>query len=438
MFSSPTGLRKQTSTREIRPSENQRHATLAPAAPMGQNEGELFMAGETMDAHSVLHAQIMVALDDLRAAEAVLKNQAVRLPLRNAALERLEDAFRTQQNDLDAIERDLADAAPLKECWGRLRSTRTDIQESLRDSLALLGGLLVRQSHLDEDYSTVVSALLAELASVMPMGIAWPSVTIAVGDAFSPLTGAIWTRYPEFSIWALPIVGHEAGHVIVQEVKALTPNARSYEFPLVEFAAEQSETYGGGVRGDLVMRELFADFYGAWVLGAAYACSSILLRFSPSQADNVVAHHPPERLRTHLILQTLERVDPGYADVISALSDLWRELLVPFGLEPLGGGDAARIEQYLEEMIARVNQHLPKARYGGRKDVQKLVGPLTTGSLSPSKIAATYTIRDVMNAAWIARLRHWSHPEKFALMAQSAMTVCHEIVKVCGSGAAKT
>ena len=136
------------------------------------------------------------------------------------------------------------------------------------------------------------------------------------------------------------------------------------------------------------MRELFADFYGAWVLGAAYACSSILLRFSPSQADNVVAHHPPERLRTHLILQTLERVDPGYADVISALSDLWRELLVPFGLEPLGGGDAARIEQYLEEMIARVNQHLPKARYGGRKDVQKLVGPLTTGSLSPSKIAA--------------------------------------------------
>lgn len=396
------------------------------------------LAGGTVDAHSVMRAQIMVALDDLRAAEAVLKNQAVRQPLRDAALEHLEDAFRKHQNDLDAIDRDLAAAAPLQECWGRLRSTRTDIQESLRDSLALLGGLLVRQSRLDEDYSTVVSALLAELASVAPIGIAWPSVTIAVGDAFSPLAGTIRTRYPEFSIWALPIIGHEAGHVVVQEVKALAGNARSYEFPLVELAAEHAEMYGGGGLGDLIVRELFADFFGTWVLGAAYACSSILLRFSPWQADKVVARHPPERLRTHLILQTLQRVDPGYTDVITALSDLWREMLVPLELEPLGAEDAARIEQHLEELIPRVRQHFPKARYGRREHVQELVGPLTTGSLSPSKVAATYTIRDVMNAAWISRLRHWGHPNMVGLVGRSAMTVCHEIVKVRRSGAAKT
>jgi hypothetical protein len=390
-----------------------------------------------MDAHSVLRAQIMMALDNLRAAEAVLKHQAVRQPLRDAALEHLEDAFRKQQNDLDTIKQDLAAAAPLEECWGRLRSARTNAEESLRDSLAILGGLLVRQSRLDEDYSAVVSALLAELASVTPKDFAWPSVTIGVGDAFNPLVGTIRTRYPEFSIWALPIIGHEAGHVVVQEVKNLAPNARKYEFPLVKLAEKEAETYGSGGAGDRVVRELFADFFGTWVLGAAYACSSILLRFSPWQANEVVARHPPERLRTHLILQTLQRVDPGYADVTTALSNLWRELLAPFRLEPLGGEDALRIEQLLEELIPRVNQHLPKARYGGRENVKKLVGPLTTGSLSPSMVAATYTIRDVMNAAWIARLRHWSQPNKVTLVARSAMTACHEIIKVRGSGATK-
>jgi hypothetical protein len=380
----------------------------------------------------------MMALDNLRAAEAVLNNQAVRQPLRDAALEHLENAFRKQQNDLDAIKQDLAAAAPLKECWGRLRSARTNTEESLRDSLAILGGLLVRQSCLDEDYGAVVSALIAELASVTPKSFAWPSVTIGVGDGFNPLIGTIRTRYPEFSIWALPIIGHEAGHVVVQEMKDLTPNARRYEFPLVELAAEEAEAYGGGGLGDRIVRELFADFFGTWALGAAYACSSILLRFSPWQADKVIAHHPPERLRTHLILQTLKRVDPGYADVVTTLSDLWCDLLAPFRLEPLGGEDAESVEQLLEELIPRVNQHLPKARYGGRENVKKLVGPLTTSSLNPSKVAATYTIRDVMNAAWIARLRHWGDPDKIALVAQSAMTACHGIVKVPRPGAAKT
>jgi hypothetical protein len=379
----------------------------------------------------------MTALEDLRAAEAVLKNQAVRQPLRDAALEQLENAFRMQQNDLEAIKKDLATAQP-KECWGRLRSVRTSTQESLRDSLAILGGLLVRQSGLDEDYGAVVSALLAELASVAPYGVAWPSVTIGVGDAFNPLVGTIRTRYPEFSIWALAIIGHEAGHVVVQEVKDLTPDARRYEFPLVEFAAEKAGTYGGGGLGDRIVREFFADFFGTWVLGAAYACSSILLRFSPWQANKVVARHPPERLRTHLILQTLRRVDPGYADVITPLSDLWRELLAPFRLKPLGGKDAVRIEQLVEELIPRMNQHFPKARYEGRKKVKKLVGPLTTGSLSPSKIAAAYTIRDVMNAAWIARLQQWDNPDMIARAARSAMTACHEIAKVPKLGVTKT
>lgn len=405
---------------------------------VGQNEGALFVPGGAMDAYSVLRAQVTTALEDLRAAEAVLKHLAVRQPLRDAALEQLERAFRTQQNDLEAIEKDLATAAPPKECWGRLRSVRTSTEESLRDSLAILGGLLVRQSGLDEDFGAVVSALLAELASVTPHGFAWPSVTIGVGDAFNPLVSTIRTRYPEFSIWALPIIGHEAGHVVVQEVKDLTPEARGYEFPLVELAAKSAGAYGGGGFGDRIVREFFADFFGTWALGAAYACSSILLRFSPWQADKVVARHPPERLRAHLILQTLMRVDPGYADVITPLSDLWRELLAPFRLKPLGGQDAALIGQLVEELIPRMNQHLPKARYEGRQKVKKLVEPLTTGSMGPSKVAAGHTIRDVMNAAWIARLRHWDNPDKIALAARSAMAACHEIAKVPTSGAIKT
>jgi hypothetical protein len=379
-----------------------------------------------MDARSVLLAHIRAAHDDVSTAQAVLENVAG--AGETSAHERLITALRDRARDLTSLERDLADGADLSACWGRLRSVRTSIRGSLRDSLAFLGAYFVQREQLDGGYGLVARGLLDELAARMPRGITWPTVTLAVGDAFSPLTGSVWTRFPEFTVWALPMLGHEAGHVAVQEVKALSDNATAYTFPLVTKAVEHGPAQSDDGSGERLARELFADFFGAWTLGLAYACSAMLTRFNPRNADQPIAHHPPERDRVHLILQAIRRLDPGYADVAGLLHTRWSQLLAPFGLQPPAPKTADRLDSLVEELIDQADQHFPKVRFTGREAAQELAGPLAKAASTGSRIAPKYDIREVTNAAWIARLRHFDDPDLVRKVGRTAMAECLAVV----------
>src|SRR5262249_35190793 len=150
-----------------------------------------------------------------------------------------------------------------------------------------------------------------------------------VGDSFTPMSSIIRTRFPEFTVWALPIVGHEVGHVVMQELRRLTPDARSHSYPLVELAAKHSEAYirvgkkppHGRARarakalGDTFVRELFGDFFAVYALGASYACSALLVRFEPWQADLPDSTHPPQVERAHLIVHALRNIHGGFGNV---------------------------------------------------------------------------------------------------------------------------
>jgi hypothetical protein len=387
-----------------------------------------------MDARSVLLAHIRAAHDDVLAGRALLQSPQVTGPRTRAALDLIHRAFQDRNRQLDEIERDVSADADLAECWGRLQSVCTGIQKSSRDSLALLGGLFVQQSGLDDGYAGVVDGLLAELAAAMPGDVHWPSVAIAVGDAFSPLTGTIWTRYPEFTVWALPMVGHEAGHVAVQEIKVLTPDATRYTFPLTALAAARGPAQAADGSGDRLVRELCADFFGTWTMGAAYACSAVLLRFRPRHADVPIAHHPPERARVHLISRTLDRLDAGYGDVLELLDRRWADMLQSVDLTPLGDVAAKEVDGLVDVLVDQAGQYFSDAAFTGRKRASALVGPLEQGTVGVPPVAGPSPLRDVVNAAWVARLRRWEEPDEVQRVGTAAMDACRAILAARSGG----
>jgi hypothetical protein len=344
------------------------------------------------------------------------------------AADPLIEALRLLGLDLSDVGSQLADGGTPAESWGRLQSVRGDIAESLRNSLAFLGSLYVQQNRLDDGYGAVVGGVLAELSRVLPKNISWPSVTLAVGDAFSPLTGTIWTRYPEFTVWALPMIVHEAGHVVTQELRSLTDDARGFDFPLSLLAAASSSIDTPQSLSDRLNREFIADFFGAWTMGAAYACSAILLRFTPRHADEIVAHHPPETERVHLILTTLECLDPGWDDVITLLRRIWDEMVDVFDIPPVSDGDRQQLDALVTSLAGLAERHFHDAAFRERSEVTHLTGKLEQPSTRPSEIARSSSLRQIINAAWIARLRNDVSPATVQRIEDVSMAACRAVI----------
>lgn len=374
-----------------------------------------------MDARSVLRAHVAEARNDVRAVEGMVVSPAAGRLAGSAALERVCAALGRQLAGLESVERALTPESSTATAWAHLHSIRTDIDETLRDALDLLGGLFVEQSGLDQGFLAVADALLSEIAEAMPRGIDWPTVMMSTGDAFSPLTGTLWTRFPDFSVWALPMIAHEAGHVATQEVKVLQPDASGYDFPITALATEHGEW------NERYARELIADFFGTWSLGPAYACSAVLLRFSPQCADEPEDLHPPEQQRVRLILETLTRVDENYGDVRQYLEQVWQDMVQPFGPSPISDGDAALLTSLAERLTAAAAEHFPHACYAGRTQMRDMSDLLERNALSAATLDPQAGIRDVVNAAWIARLRNPTGTPGIGPMEQSALAACRTI-----------
>lgn len=395
-----------------------------------------------------MRSQVEVARDDLRVVESLLtsdepwRHEHFSSEFRQEVGKRLRSYFQERHVDLDGILDDLAAGKPLDQCWGRLRSVRTQNEKTLRESLAFLAGLLVRGARLDAGFCAVVEGLLGELADALPPQISWAKgVILDVGDSFTPMSSIIRTRFPEFTVWALPIVGHEVGHVVMQELRRLNPDARSHTYPLVELAAKHSEAYvragkkppcgGAGAPakalGDTFVRELFGDFFAVYALGASYACSALLVRFVPWEANLRDSAHPPQVERAHLIVRTLRDAHGGFGNVADILEETWNQLLSSCGVPGVDETAVPRLDDLAAAFLATAERHLSDARYLGQQTASLLVASLEPGKGQPATPPHS-SIRDILNAAWIARLRKGDAPEDVKAIESSAMKLCQLII----------
>ena len=89
-------------------------------------------------------------------------------------------------------------------------------------------------------------------------------------------------RCCEWTIWTLPLVAHEFGHIVIEESKEISNRIETIS--QAHLLALQ-EAFGPGAKTEPLPRaeleEYLADAYATYVMGPAFACAAILLRLNP-------------------------------------------------------------------------------------------------------------------------------------------------------------
>lgn len=224
--------------------------------------------------------------------------------------------------------------------------------------------------------------------------------------------------FPEWTIWALPLIQHEFGHMFLDRVTG------------------SADADASSIRTSMV-----ADALACLVTGPAYACASLLLRLDPA----AVTLGADVALRSATILATLQAVAAEVSDLgpvqklAERLGAEWRVAVDAAGgsadaFDAALGSDDCReaVDQArdtLRDCKGALDPHWPEN--WGR--ISSWADALADGTPDQMDIAEEdFRDRDraslvlVLNAAWLARVRpdprHDAPPEKVEEIGRLATT----------------
>ena len=299
----------------------------------------------------------------------------------------------TQDQSLErARQRTLDSSSDPAECWDLFRPVRDECQALLSEALAVLQGALARTARLDDGFCDAVDRLIAELGEYAQR--TWNRFTILdIGELYSDVADVIRVRFPCAGIWDLPVAAHECGHFLGMQMWQRDPTGASHDV-FQEFLFAQNAA--PNTRLGRQLHEHFADAFATFAVGPAYACTALLLRFDLSRADRDDDSHPSPADRAYAILRTLEWMDqpPGrpFAGLIQMLRQVW---------PPPNPQACVAIDTYLDDWLhPMLDSNFPLVRYGTWPRAMALARELSAPEQPPTGVS----LRDLMNAAWLARL----------------------------------
>jgi hypothetical protein len=254
-------------------------------------------------------------------------------------------------------------------------------------------------------------------------GVDWSGHTVAGLDAFlQTQTDVIRLRFPDWSLWNLPLMAHEFGH----KVCAPTRDFRQFKNKQVEKAKKQNAD--PAQVGDH-LEEFFADMFATYALGPAFACAAILVRFQPDEAQASWARHPTHDERVRLILYTLEQMNDrahenpndlgSYAYILHLLEDSWDLAVQAAGTAKRTGAAAdsrrEQVDGWGKELYERLDRcyRLGAGYTAQRWDWARAIAPrfqLSVPSVQELRHSAKkhelgeLRLDDVLNALWWAQL----------------------------------
>jgi hypothetical protein len=301
--------------------------------------------------------------------------------------ERIDDIFGDTARDLlmevDELQEKLTNGrhgsssqVATSEHWGTFRAlvgnpSRLSVFQEYVD---VAGGLSLRGNGMDAQFCAIADSLSEHWTRVMGLP-SWFSIP-ARDEARLMTQIVIPLGFPEWTIWAVPLLAHEVGRFLVDK-----------DTTLQKFTLEQAEELPadeGGQGGDAGktkgrrgkagastpgkpererlgarqarIRTYLADAIATYVMGPAYACACLLLKLDPSGARLPDQERGWDHVRARVVHETLTEVKPNVAAemerIIGALEDSWRVAVEHFGGPEPADSDLTLVQSVINKAIA--------------------------------------------------------------------------------------
>lgn len=358
-----------------------------------------------MDDREALSSRIERSLADISHARRVLDEMATDRFLARVRV-RLDTDFVKQKKGSLALLDAVRSGKRMPDCWDAFAVLDANVRPLLEEFVSLLQGTMERRAGLDEGICDIADAMLEHLCGLADVG--WRRFTVLGSDYLTERTGVVRVRFPAASIWDLPFLAHEFGHVIEHDIRADDDDSTRFEV-LTRYLAESTPS----AQQQAFLREHYADILATYAVGPMFGWAVICQQFDPVSAldrEGDLETHPSNAKRVHVILRTLESMDgarpnaPEYGDCRNQMTRLWETMLAA-GRKPRGlpVRTTSQLDQHQADLFRIVDENLPMLRYSGWEQARTLAGYVAV-SESPTTPYPAATIVDALNAAWIARL----------------------------------
>ena len=163
-----------------------------------------------VDQRAVLRIQLQSLVEQLNHVDRALADEHVDVQLRERVAVRFQALVRQRRAAALALRDRLDAGASLDTAWDELEAIRADSLPVFSESLALLEGALARTICLDWGSARSLTRFSERCRA---SASAWDRFTIlADGEYFGDIWPRIFRiRFPDVSVWSLPIAIHESG-----------------------------------------------------------------------------------------------------------------------------------------------------------------------------------------------------------------------------------
>jgi hypothetical protein len=371
---------------------------------------------------------------------------------------------RRQKSEIKQLLNGLGDRSiAAADAWVRYVAIHRDSRDVFQEYLDFLNGLAFRQHAKDGlDINNICQVADELIWSCSKFVFLSPSLTVPAHQEKLVVTLGRIVRLPvaEWTIWSLPLIAHEFGHVVIgddsneklRELIRMTVPQFLKSDPDCQVCLANARA-GAEVRAaeqaQGKLNEYLADAFGTYMMGPAYACALIHLRLNPICPSGPDAENHVDHERAYVVLGMLKQMNAHtqareeYKGILERLEKNWQEMVASANKAAAPGGvvlPQAQL-QLLDEVVRaiwdRFYDHLtdtPLYPHEGRQEgwlVAKEWGSRWVKALQNAApltlpaVAVDSMLRDALNAAWFARIEQ---RDKADIIEPKVHELCQQIV----------
>jgi hypothetical protein len=398
-----------------------------------------------MTEQHLLRSHVEALRGQLGRLEAVVGDGNIDISLLDRVWVRLTKLLQEQRSNLDGLDKRMRNGESMSQLWGELEVIEDASAPLFAESLAFLDGVVARRAGVDGGLCALADALLIDLSR--KADVPWERFTIlAHSESWASVADVIRLRFPEMSIWSLPVAVHEFGHFLGPRLERAGRGGVSMH-PFQDMLESERQKWIDGPdalkaletadRNRAHLFELFADVLAAYAAGPSYLAACVLARFNPHGAFEETQTHPAPVRRVQAVMETLRLVDEAagefdrpYRDIREYLGGMWGDGLADAGVDrALSEGALEELTRRVEVLLALLRQEVPSLLYSGWWQARGLRNSLTSagGVKAPG---ADDSMLDIINAAWLARIevmRDGGGADRINAIGSDAFRMCEQI-----------